>query len=146
MPPAPYESQLPDKTSALDSNDKQLPDVMVKVVQDSTESSNSMVLEATIEYLPNTNDNTIELENKDVSTHSNDEAQNSQEVIPAKATLLETNISDDKITDKSDASKLRDCIIKLTDLTAEERNKWLGLSKQPLVQTHRKTQLNQDTA
>ena len=30
--------------------------------------------------------------------------------------------------DKSDASKLRDCVIKLTDLGAGEKNKWLGFS------------------
>ena len=43
--------------------------------------------------------------------------------------LLENSIPLESTNDKSDVSRLNDCIIKLTDLSAEERNMWLGLSE-----------------
>ena len=50
--------------------------------------------------------------------------------------LLENNLDLDRsnsVNSGTDASNLKKCIIKLTDLSAEERNKWLGLTDKSSV-------------
>ena len=44
----------------------------------------------------------------------------------ANINLIENIISHETTDKNSDASQLKDCIIKLTDLSAKGRNKWLG--------------------
>ena len=50
--------------------------------------------------------------------------------------LLENNLDLDRsnsVDSATDATNLKKCIIKLTDLSAEERNKWLGLTDKSSV-------------
>ena len=102
-------SELPDKT---ESKQAQLPntDSQEGNVHASTENS-SMSGVSTVD---NRNDNDI----SNVDTDNN-----------VSHNLLENSIPHESTNEKSDASKLKDCITKLTDLSAEERNKWLGLSE-----------------
>ena len=47
--------------------------------------------------------------------------------------LLDNSVSLDLTNSENSASNLKNCIIKLTDLSAEERNKWLGLTEKGSV-------------
>ena len=124
-------SELPDETNSLEPMSNLLPDVTVKVVQDTTDTTDSMVLDATIEYPLSMNDTTETAEGNNTVNMTNVESKEVNNKAPIVDTdtntnLMENNISHETRDEKSDASWLKDCIIKLTDLSAEERNKWLG--------------------
>ena len=136
----------------------QLPDVtIVQVIQDDAEISDRMEFEATIEYPANGNDNkdgteilekpvaenTIDATNKDGSeileksiAENTVDAMNNERNNETQGTEKDTNkhLLDDSVgmetpSNHSEALHLKNCIIRLTNLSAEERNKWLGLTE-----------------
>ena len=126
---------LPDTTT------NQLPDVtVVQVISDEAETLNQMEFEATVEYpvsdhvnksvpvVANTpvNTNIINLNNPVTS----DTVENEDNLSLENNLVLDRSNSVDSATD---ASNLKKCIIKLTDLSAEEWNKWLGLTDKSSV-------------
>ena len=99
-----------------------------------------MEFEATIEYpVNNINSNgdkeanerleQLESTNTDAATNIeiNDSAQKPNHH------LLDNSVSLDLTNSENGVSNLKNCIIKLTDLSAEERNKWLGLTEKGSV-------------
>ena len=131
----PVNNHLPDITN------HQLPDVtVVQVIQDEAENSDRMEFEATIEYPVSDNNNKgetgaserpdkSESTNTNTSTNivTNDSAQSTEKH------LLENSVGLDLTNSENSASNLKNCIIRLTDLSAEERNKWLGLTEKGSV-------------
>ena len=121
---------LPEATT------NQLPDVtVVQVISDEAETLNQMEFEATVEYpvSDHVNESAPVMANTPVNTNiinlntpvTSDTAENADNL------LLENNLDLDRsnsVDSATDASNLKKCIIKLTDLSAEERNKWLGLT------------------
>ena len=96
----------------------QLPDITVKVVQDATDVLDSMIMEATIEYPVNPSANNDLSENNNGAKMSSVKSQASQE--DSSTNLLRIDTSSETVNEKIEASRLKDCIIKLTDLSAEE--------------------------
>ena len=119
---------LPDTTT------NQLPDItVVQVISDEAETLNQMEFEATVEYpvSDHVNKSVPVVANTSVNTNitnlntpvTSDTVENEDNL------LLENNLDLDRsnsVNSETDASNLKKCIIKLTDLSAEEWNKWLG--------------------
>ena len=134
-------SSVPMNNQQPDVTNRQLPDVtVVQVIQDEAENSDRMEFEATIEYPVNDTNNKCNKEanerleqsesnNTDTLTNieTNDSAQKPDQH------LLDNSVSLDLTNSENCASNLKTCIIKLTDLSAEERNKWLGLTEKGSV-------------
>ena len=126
---------LPDATT------NQLPDVtVVQVISDEAETLNQMEFEATVEYpvSDHVNESVPVVANTPVNTNitnlntpvTSDTVENEDNL------LLENNLDLDRsnsVNSETDASNLKKCIIKLTDLSAEEWNKWLGLTDKSSV-------------
>ena len=121
---------LPDATS------NQLPDItVVQVISDEAENLNQMEFEATINYP--VSDHVIEsvlvVANTPVTTNitnlttlvTSNIGENEDNLLLENNLDLDQSNSADSATD---ATNLKKCIIKLTDLSAEEQNKWLGLT------------------
>ena len=121
---------LPDATT------NQLPDVtVVQVISDKAETLNQMEFEATVEYpiSEHVNKSVMVVANTSVKTNITNlnTPVTSQTVENEDNLLLENNLDPDwsnSVNSGTDASNLKKCIIKLTDLSAEEWNKWLGLT------------------
>ena len=123
---------LPDATS------NQLPDVtVVQVISDEAENQNQMEFEATVEYpvSDHVSESVPIMTNASVTTNTTNVTASVTSNIgeTEDKLLLENNLDldlDQSNTADSvtDATNLKKCIIKLTDLSAEERNKWLGLT------------------
>ena len=134
-------SKVPVNNHLPDITNHQLPDItIVQVIQDEAENSDQMEFEATIEYPVSDNNNKGEtgvserpekLESTNTNTSmnivTNDSAQSTDKH------LLENSVSLDLTNSENGASNLKNCIIRLTDLSAEERNKWLGLTEKGSV-------------
>ena len=99
-----------------------------------------MEFEATIEYPVNdinskgdkeANERLEQLEPTNTDTLTNIEINDSAQ--KPDQHLLDNNVSLDLTNSENGASNLKNCIIKLTDLSAEERNKWLGLTEKGSV-------------
>ena len=117
---------LPDTTT-----DQLLDVTVVQVISDEAETLNQMEFEATIKYP------TSEHVNESVNTSVKTDITNLNTPVTSDTVgnednhLLENNLDLDRsnsVNNETDASNLKKCIIKLTDLSTEERNKWLGLT------------------
>ena len=123
---------LPDTTS------NQLPDItVVQVISDEAENQNQMEFEATVEYPVSDNVSesvpivtntpvTTNITNVTASAISNTGETEDNLLLENNLDLdLDQSNNADSVTDATNQKK---CIIKLTDLSAEEWNKWLGLT------------------
>ena len=99
-----------------------------------------MEFEATIEYPVNdfnskgdkeANERLEQLDSTNTDTLTNIEINDSAR--KPDQHLLDNSVSLDLTNSENGASNLKNCIIKLTDLSAEERNKWLGLTEKGSV-------------
>ena len=121
---------LPDATT------NQLPDVtVVQVISNEAETLNQMEFEATIEYptSEHVNESVMIVANTSVKTNITNlnTPVTSDTVENEDNHLLENNLDLDwsnSVNSETGVSNLKKCIIKLTDFSAEERNKWLGLT------------------
>ena len=128
---------LPDATS------NQLPDVtVVQVISNEAENQNQMEFEATIEYpvSDHVSESVPVVANTPVTTNIINVTTSLTSNIGETGDnlLLENNLDLDLDRSNSadsatDATNLKKCIIKLTDLSAEEWNKWLGLTDKSSV-------------
>ena len=126
---------LPDTTS------NQLSDItVVQVISDEAGNLNQMEFEATVEYpvSDHVSESVPVVANTPVNTNitnltttvTSDMVENEDNL------LLENNLDLDRsnsVDSATDATNLKKCIIKLTDLSAEEWNKWLGLTDKSSV-------------
>ena len=121
---------LPDATT------NQLPDItVVQVISDEAETLNQMEFEATIEYptSEHVNESIMSVANTSVKTNITNlnTPVTSDTVENEDNHLLENNLDLDRsnsVNSETGASNLKKCIIKPIDLSAEEQNKWLGLT------------------
>ena len=128
---------LPDATS------NQLPDVtVVQVISNEAENQNHMEFEATVEYpvsdhvsesVPVVANTPVTTDIPNLITSVTSNIGESEDNL-----LLENNLDLDldwsnSVDSANDAMNLKKCIIKLTDLSAEERNKWLELTDKSSV-------------
>ena len=131
----PLVKQLPEATT------NQLPDVtIVQVISNEAETLNQMEFEATVEYpvSDHVNESARVVANTPLNTNiiNLNTPVTSDTVENVDNLLLENNLDLDRsnsVDSATDASNLKKCIIKLTDLSAEERNKWLGLTDKSTV-------------
>ena len=134
-------SSLPIVKPLPDATTYQLPDVTVaQVISDEAETLNQMEFEATVEYpvSEHVNESVTDMANTSVKTNNTNlnTPVTSETVENEDNLLLENNLDLDRsnsVNSGTDASNLKKCIIKLTDLSAEERNKWLGLTDKSSV-------------
>ena len=134
-------SSVPINNQRPDVTNRQLPDVtVVQVIQDEAENLDQMEFEATIEYPINdtnskgdkeANETLEQLESTNTEAVTNIEINDSAQ--KPDHHLLDNSVSLDLTNSENGASNLKNCIIKLTDLSAEERNKWLGLTEKGSV-------------
>ena len=127
----------------LDATSNQLPDVMVvQVINDDADNQNQMEFKATIEYPvgDHGSESVLAVANTFITTNTTNVTTlltgNTEET--GDNPLLENNPDLDlnwstSADSATDATNLKKCIIKLTDLSAEERNKWLGLTDKSSV-------------
>ena len=123
---------LPDTTS------NQLPDItVVQVISDKVENQNQMEFKATVEYpvSDHVSESVPVVANTPITTNITNVTNSLTSNIGETGDnhLLENNLDLDLDRNNSadsatDATNLKKCIIKLTDLSAEEWNKWLGLT------------------
>ena len=127
-------SSLPLVKPLPEATTNQLPDVtVVQVISNEAETLNQMEFEATVEYpvSDHVNESALVMANTPINTNiiNLNTPITSDTVENADNLLLENNLDLDwsnSVDSATDASNLKKCIIKLTDLSAEERNKWLG--------------------
>ena len=128
---------IPDATS------NQLPDVtVVQVISDETDNQNQMEFEATVEYpvsdrvsesIPVVVNTPVPTNSTNVTTLVGSDIAETEDNL-----LLENNLDLDldqssHADSEADVTNLKKCIIKLTDFSAEERNKWLGLTEKSSI-------------
>ena len=119
-----------------DATSYQLPDItVVQVISDEAENQNQMEFEATVEYpvSDHVSDSVPVVANTPVTTSLTSNIGETGD-----NHLLENNLDLDldlsnSVDSATDATNLKKCIIKLTDLSAEEWNKWLGLTDKSSV-------------
>ena len=120
----------------LRATTSQLPDVtVVQVIRDEAENTNQMELEATVEYPENAHGNKSAPVMINTSVKPNIINMDTPVIIDTAENfgneLLENSLDSNysnSVDSATDASSLKKCIIKLTDLSAEEQNKCLGLA------------------
>ena len=112
----------------------------MQVISDEAEALNQMEFEATVEYpiSEHVNESVTVMANTSEKTNiiNSNTPMTSDTVENEDNLLLENNLDLDwtnSVNSETDASNLKKCIIKLTDLSAEEWNKWLGLTDKSSV-------------
>ena len=128
---------LPDATS------NQLPDVtVVQVISNEAENQNQMEFKATVEYpvSDHISESVLVTANTPITTNiTNVTTLVTSNIGETEDNhLLENNLDLDldrsnSVGSVADAMNLKKRIIKLTELSAEERNKWLGLTDKSSV-------------
>ena len=124
-----------------DAATNQLPDLtVVQVISDEAENLNQMEFEATIEYpvSDHVNESVMVVANTPINTNiTNLTTTVTSDIVENEDNLLLENNQDlhrsNSVDSATVATNLKKCIIKLTDLSAEERNKWLGLTDKSSV-------------